>query len=337
MSLHACSMALLQALLALSASPCAAARTLHVGGIPPSAADSSDRFRTPEEALRAVSLLRAHGRTAEPITIALHGRHTVTEPLVLRPEHSHLSIVAVPPPSASTGSISSISGGLIVEGWKPLSTGSSVWVAAVPPGLPASRQLYVDGTRANRTKLWWPGAAKSWHVAGSSLTAHAGADVDVLHSLTNSPQSSMELVWTGGCKEKAKHCAPGQHSYREARCPVASITPANGGSGVNVTVVEPCFSRAKLSTCSIPSYVSNSRSQLDENAPPGTFFFDRASDRLIYRAAVGWVPEQSEVVLPVAETLMRITPGTHHVSFVGIAFECEPSVNHSLSIALIAA
>ena len=52
-------------------------------------------------------------------------------------------------------------------------------------------------------------------------------------------------MFTGGCKERAPHCAPGQHSYREARCPVVSVARAASG-GANVTVAEPCYGRARL-------------------------------------------------------------------------------------------
>ena len=39
------------------------------------------------------------------------------------------------------------------------------------------------------------------------------------------------------------------------------------------------------------------------------------------RAAAGWDPEASDVVLPVAETLLRMSAGTERVVLDGLTFE----------------
>ena len=260
----------------------------------PSGDGSSGRpFVTLQAALDAV-----HARRLGDACVTIHqGRYT--SPLLIGPEHSGLTLVA------ADGEKPSISGGIKVSGWQQLNSSLNVWRATTPPGQPAARQLYIDGERASRTKLWWPSA--SWKVFGSSLIAPMGGDADVpLHagsnpsscaiwrpthaccritSLANMPAAALplsltcllphlplslslplhvpigrplELVWMGGCKEHAPHCAPGQHSYREARCPVHSVVAA--GSFINVTVREPCFSNTRQkSQVSRSSFAENSR------------------------------------------------------------------------------
>ena len=136
--------------------------------------------------------------------------------------------------------------------------------------------------------MWWPEKTK-FTVAGSSLISSDSAAAAMLSKLgPGVPSSMLEAVFTGGGKEHAPHAAPGQHSYREARCPIVSIDrfqfrSSDGGSGavgINVTLAEPCYSRARtLSSCSTPSYISNSRQLLlDGAAVPGSFFFFGVDD-----------------------------------------------------------
>ena len=267
----------------------------------------------------ALHRLRAVGSRDGGRSIVLHsGRHA---PFALDARDSGLSIEGAP------GAAPSVSGGVrISEGWRrAAATGapSDLWQAPTPHGLPLARQIYIGGLRANRTKLWWPPG--KWVVQGSSLIS---ADPHALCLLKqqNPKSSPLELVWTGGCKEKAPHCAAGQHSYREARCPVASIEPGVTG-GVIVTVAEPCFSRAReLSSCGVPSAIENGKGQMLGElgtwaVQPGSFFFDPAAASLLYQAPPGWDPATSEVILPVNQTLLRVASGATDLSFHGITFE----------------
>eukprot|EP01043_Picozoa_sp_COSAG02_P009036 COSAG02_NODE_300_length_25279_cov_159.676529_17_plen_636_part_00 len=296
---------------------------LHVSAAP-GQRQTADSLR---EAL-ALAAARPSPSSSAPLTVHLHGSvaNPSELPLILGPEHSHLSIVG--------GTISGgvrIGGGAGNVGWKKSAGPSNVWTAATPAGLPAARQLYVDGARANRTMMWWPEKAK-FTVAGSSLVSSDSAAAAMLSKLGSSVSASMlEAVFTGGGKEHAPHAAPGQHSYREARCPIVSISllqfsSSDGGSGaggLNMTLAEPCYSRARtLSSCSTPSYVSNSRQLLlDGAAPPGSFFFDNAKAELLFEAPAGWDPSKSKVILPVNQTLVQIKAGTKGVSFTGVVFE----------------
>ena len=171
---------------------------------------------------------------------------------------------------------------------------------------------------------------------GSSLVSKDSNAAAMLTKLgTSNPASMLEAVFTGGGKEHAAHAAPGQHSYREARCPVISISSVrsnfgagsggegHGDVGINVTLAEPCYSRARtLSSCSTPSYISNSRQLLvDGGAPAGSFFFDSIKAEVVLAAPPGWDPSKSKVILPVNETLVQVKAGTKGISFRGMVFE----------------
>ena len=141
-------------------------RALHVDpryGRPDGDGEVSKPFLTIFAALAAAASQRSQPRP----TLVLHsGTHTIDSPLHLGPEHSGISISALkqdkelPPPS--------ISGGYLVKGpWALLNASTNVWRATTPAGLPSARQLFVDGRRANRTRLWWP--VGQWDVNGSSL------------------------------------------------------------------------------------------------------------------------------------------------------------------------
>jgi hypothetical protein len=304
-------MALAVALLAAAGSP----ELVHVG--------PGQDVGTLAEALQ-LAAARGAASTGPFTTIRLHGVAAVpSSELVLGAEHSHLHIVG-----------GTVSGGVRIGGagaaWKK--TAGNIWTAKTPAGLPPARQLYVDGARANRTMTWWPAKAK-FSVVGSSLVSSDSTAATVLLKLAPSePASMLEAVFTGGGKEHAPHAAPGQSSYREARCPVVSIRALQGpglealstlSRGVNLTLAEPCYSRARaLSSCTTPSYISNSRQQLlDGGAPPGSFFFDSSSRELLWVAPAGWQPSESEVILPVNQTLVRVKEGAMGVSFRGVTFE----------------
>ena len=269
--------------------------------------------------MAALAAATSQQHQAQPTLVLHSGTHVIDSgPLHLGPEHSGVSITALsdefPPPS--------ISGGHVVAGpWSLLNASKNLWRATTPVGLPSARQLFVDGRRAHRTKLWWP--AGQWDVTGSSLIGGGGASRSLL-GLQAGATVLPELVWTGGCKEHAPHCAPGQHSYREARCPVTSITAL--ADGVNVTVVQPCFGNARrLSGCGIPSFLENARGLLTdggiETVSAGTFFFDAQRRELLYAALAGTNPADSVVVLPVLERLLVIGAGTRDVRLSGIVFE----------------
>ena len=231
-------------------SPIAAAGSAHEVHVGP-----GQEIGTLGEALRRAGARGPSPSASAPLTVHVHGAAATPAselPLVLGPEHSHLSIVG-----------GTVSGGVSIpsDAWKKLTGADNVWAATTPAGLPSARQLYVDGARANRTMMWWP--RSKFSVAGSSLVSSDSAAAAALLSLGPSePASQLEAVFTGGGKEHSPHAAPGQSSYREARCPIVSVAPLRrsagdeheSDAGVNMTLAEPCYTRARtLSSCSTPA------------------------------------------------------------------------------------
>ncbi|MFQ3612014.1 MAG: right-handed parallel beta-helix repeat-containing protein, partial [Fimbriimonadales bacterium] len=95
------------------------------------------------------SLPRALQRVAErktsSATIFLRGgTYWLTEPIVLTPEHSHLTIQAYRDEKPI------LSGGIPLSGWHETTLdGKRVWALTLPAGLPIPfRQLFVNGKRA---------------------------------------------------------------------------------------------------------------------------------------------------------------------------------------------
>jgi hypothetical protein len=85
-----------------------------------------------------------------------------------------------------------------------------------------------------------------------------------------------------------------------------------------------------MSSCGVPSFVTNSKRQLLGSLPAaaaatvvvaGSYFFDPHARVVLYAATEGWDPAASQVVLPYAETLLHMDPGTTDVSFEGVVFE----------------
>ena len=99
----------------------------------------------------ARDLVRARNQNMSgDITVYLDGgQYRVAQPLVLEAADSgmnnHDVIYAAIP-----GQQVIISGGIQVTGWKQTDASKNLWSAPLPAGLKYTRQLYVDGVRAQR-------------------------------------------------------------------------------------------------------------------------------------------------------------------------------------------
>lgn len=210
-----------------------------------------------------------------------------------------------------------ISGGRTIGGWRR--AGGGVWKASV--GTLQTRQLYVNGARAERAKL---GSG----LPGRLTTTDTGYVVDstIPQSWTN-PQD-IELSY------RFKRVSPEDQAlfFTEPRCGVASISGNRRSS--TITMDQPCFRRARayyrieffgmLSELIDPTEVENSRSFLTQ---PGTFYLDRSNRRqhvVYYIPRAGERMNSAHVVAPVLEKL--VTGGgtaeepLENVSFRGIDF-----------------
>jgi len=277
-----------------------------------------------QRALRRHAHRRAGAAPRGACAVLMAGRHARASPLLLDGRDSGVrwsAMAGASPPS--------ISGGVPVApgSWKLLDAVRGVWGAAVAPQRLSARQLYVNGRRANRTSFWFNQAARVEVVPSGLVVQDRGVGAWV----GGGDEGAIELVWTGGCKAHAPHCAPGEHSYREARCPVASVAQLPGVPGVfNVSVARPCFDNARRSGCGVPSTVQNVLSLVTGLGPlnysadsgrPGSFFHRAAVGQLLYIPLPGEDMATLAAMLPTAEALVRGGAGLRDVRFDGLVFE----------------
>jgi len=256
------------------------------------------------------------------VTILLAGGvYTLTQPLALGPDDSGANghnIVYTAEPSRHA----IVSGGLRIRGWKEVDAAKNIWAASVPDNVPASRQLYIDGVRATRTRARVPVAL--------TMTATGYTAADASMSSWKHP-SDLEFVYTGG-NSVWSETGEGLGSWTEPRCPVASV------EGTTITMAQPCWDNSTkrvmlpsgartanlvgpMSVGKQPAYVENAYELL---GTPGQFYLDRAASTIYYTPRTGEDLATADVELPVLESLIDIK-GTaanpvHNIVFSGIQF-----------------
>ncbi|MEV6604069.1 discoidin domain-containing protein [Kutzneria sp. NPDC051319] len=181
---------------------------------------------------------------------------------------------------AAPGAHPVISGGQQVNGWKQGTGG--IWSANVPAGTD-TRQLYVDGVRANR--------ASGPNPTGFSRTATGYTTSTTTIAGWHNP-SDIEFVY--------------EVSWTEVRCGVASV------AGTTVTMKQPCFDNSTKKPYGVnidqPSYVENAKELLDN---PGEFYLDKPSHTLYYMPREGQDLRAADVEIP---RLQTVVSGTGSVS-----------------------
>jgi hypothetical protein len=173
----------------------------------------------PDSLHDAVERAAASGSRAATVRLG-SGRHILTHPLLLDQRHSGLHFVGGGNASVSGAieiggpSVPQKNGSKNVVGWSVVGQAkclgcSEIWRAAIPNGVD-SRQLYINGRRANRTWVGFPqGANKSrW---GTTITVPGRKLQSWRHNV-----SSIELVYRGASSAGSQ--------WTESRCPVATIT-----------------------------------------------------------------------------------------------------------------
>jgi hypothetical protein len=244
------------------------------------------------------------------------GVYRLETPVVLSPEDSGLVITAAPNASPV------LSGAVRVGGWKLYDAKKNLWVAAAPAALKNSRQFYVDGVRASRTRGRVP-------VALTETDSGYVASDNTMASWRN--PSDLEFVYTGG-NSIWNEPSEGLGSWTEPRCDVASI------SGTAITMQQPCWDnstkRAMLpsgartanlvgpkSVGAQPEYVENAYELL---GTPGEWYFDRNAREIYYVPRPGEDMRTADVEVPVLGSLVlgaeTAAAPIHDVTFDGVEF-----------------
>lgn len=225
--------------------------------------------------------------------------------------------------TAADGQTAVISGGVRVAGWKLTDPARHLWSAPAPAGLTDTRQLYVNGVRALRTRGRLP-------VTLTETPTGYTASSAVMATWRN--PSDIEFVYTGGNSLWTEH-SEGLGAWTEPRCPVASI------SGATITMAEPCWTNSTkrvflpngkrtanlVGPASVgrqPEYVENAYELL---GTPGQWYFDRSAHRIYYVPRAGEDLKTADVEAPKLQALVTgqgsAASPIHNIVFRGIRFE----------------
>lgn len=217
------------------------------------------------------------------------------------------------------------SGGREVTGWSPVPGKAGLWSAPAPHGLTNTRQLYVDGVRAQRARGVVPVSLTRTDTGYTASSAGLAGWHD---------PSDMEFVYTAG--EALWNIArDGLGQWTQPRCPIASI------SGTQITMAQPCWDNSNkrvefpdipgrtvsmvgpgsLTDDGRPTYLENAFELLDQ---PGEWYFDRAAHRIYYQPRRGENLRHADVEAPALEALVQgngtPTAPVHDITFSGVQF-----------------
>jgi hypothetical protein len=213
---------------------------------------------------------------------------------------------------AASGQAPVFSGGAAVSGWTLHDSTKNIWQAPLPSGVADTRQLYVDGVRADLTRA-------SASVVFGTMTAKApspSAPSTGGFTFTNQGPNSWSDVTDADVVYQ-----PG--NWWEAVCPVASIS--NG----TLAEQDPCYSNAvhtgvgEMSASAVPAEVENDYALLSS---PGEFAVSPSAGEVYYIPRPGETMSASTpAIVGNVQTLVDLA-GTsaspvHNLSFTGIGFE----------------
>jgi NPCBM-associated, NEW3 domain of alpha-galactosidase/Fibronectin type III domain/Right handed beta helix region len=217
------------------------------------------------------------------------------------------------------------SGGRPVTRWTPVAGKAGMWSAPAPRDLGNTRQLYVNGVRAQRARGPVPVTLTRTATGYTASAATLAGWHDV---------SDMEFVYTSG-EALWNIQRDGLGQWTEPRCPIASV------SGTEITMAQPCWDNSNkrvqfpdipgrtvsmvgpgsLTDNGRPTYLENAFELLDQ---PGEWYLDRTAHRVYYRPRPGENLAQADVEAPVLQTLVeeKGTPDSpvHDIAFDGIQF-----------------
>jgi hypothetical protein len=209
--------------------------------------------------------------------------------------------------TAAAGAHPVLSGGIALTGWTKSDAGKNIWSAPAPSTLD-TRQLYVDGVRAQRASGKLP-------VTLTRTTAGYTASASTMAGWRN--PADIEFVYRGGLG-----------AWTEPRCPIGSM------SGKTITMAQPCWNNSekrvmrtdgsgrtyelvgRQAITESPTLVENAYELLDT---PGEWYLDRAKHTVYYIPRSGENLATATVTVPQLEHLVTGN-GVHDVAFNGIQF-----------------
>ncbi|MFJ8358251.1 fibronectin type III domain-containing protein [Streptomyces sp. NPDC093984] len=277
--------------------------------------------RTLERA-RDLARVRAAHLTADLTIHLASGTYRRTDPLVLDARDSgtggHKVIWQ------GTGA-TVISGGRQVTGWRPVEDRPGLWSAPAPHGLTDTRQLYVDGVRAQRARGAVP-------VTLTQTATGYTASSDTVARWKR--PSDAEFVYTSGeALWNIERNGLGQ--WTEPRCRIASA------EGTTITMAQPCWdnSNKRVEFPDIPgrtvsmvgpghltnsgkaTYIENAFELLDQ---PGEWYLDGSAHRVYYMPRKGESLARADVEAAAAEKLVdgrgTANAPVHDIAFRGLQF-----------------
>lgn len=195
---------------------------------------------------------------------------------------------------AAPGQKPILSGGKQIHGWTQGPNG--IWEANVPAGT-VSRQLYVNGVRANVASEAAPGGltqTDTGYTTTDSTIENFGNVTDV------------EFVWNIG--------------WVQGRCRVASA------SGTTITMDQPCFqnmvNRQYSASTGDLAQIQNAKELLTD---PGQWYLDEAAHTVYYMPREGENMRTADVEIPRLQTLVSGTGTDAHpltgFTLQGLSFE----------------
>jgi hypothetical protein len=202
---------------------------------------------------------------------------------------------------AATNATPVLSGGVQITGWSQVGS-TNVWSAALPADF-ESRQLYVNGVRAERAR----GTIAS-SIAGYSPTG-VNLNTNVISTWAR-PQDA-EFVFDRG--------------WQSLRCGVATA------SGNSATMDQPCWDNITKRYVGLApgvtfgfradTYIENARELLDT---PGEFYQNTATDTIYYIPRSGETMNTATTIAPAVQTLLTVagtaSQALRNVTFRGITF-----------------
>ena len=252
------------------------------------------------------------------------GTYRLTRPLELTPADSgtngHDVIY-----QAVSGAKVVISGAVRITRWRLINKTKNLWAADVPAVLHNTRQLYINGVRALRTRGRLPVAVRTTatgYIAASAVMAHW------------KNQSDIDFVYTGG-NGLWSQPSLGLGPWTQPQCPVKSIV------GRIISMAQPCWNnstrRVKLPAKfhsgrmanlvgpghvgKEPAYAANVFEFL---GTPGQWYLDRPTHTLFYTPRTGENLVNADVEASVLQQLIighgTPTDPVHNIVFSGIQF-----------------